>query len=138
MRLIGFNFTKINMEKKSSNLKNLKVSANINILDIKKAKSEFFSSSDSLLGVTFEYSINYEKDIATLNFQGNVAVSVGSKQAKGVLEEWKNKQLPEDFKVPLFNLILKKSSLKALQFEEEFNLPPHIPMPSFKSTSKKD
>ncbi len=137
MRLIGFNFTKMNLEKKSDNLKDLKVTTGIDISKVQEAKSDFFKSPDELIAVNFEYNINYEKDVATLKFYGSLIVSVGSKQAKEVLKQWKDKKLPEDFRLNVFNIILKKSSLRALQFEEELNLPPHIPLPSFKPAEDK-
>jgi hypothetical protein len=137
MKLVGFNFTKIDLEKKSDNLKDLKVTTGIDIFEVKEVKSNFFSSSEGLIAVKFEYTINYEKDIAILNFHGNVIASIDSKQVKEVLEQWKDKKLPGVFRLALFNLILRKASLKALQFEEELNLPAHIPMPFFKPQEKK-
>jgi len=137
MKLIGFNLTKMDLEKKSDNLKDLKISTSIDILDVKEVKSDFLNSSGSLMGVKFEYLINYEKDIAFLKFYGNIVVSMDPKQADEITSKWKDKKLPEGFKLAIFNIILRKSTIKALQFEEELNLPLHMPFPSFKSTGKK-
>jgi hypothetical protein len=71
-----------------------------------------------------------------LKFYGNLIISIESKESKEVLKQWKDKKLPEEFRLNIFNVILKKVSLKALQFEEELNLPPHIPLPSFKPSDK--
>ena len=136
MKVVGFNFTKLNLEKKSDNLKDLKISTGIDVLDIKEAKTDLFNSSEGLIVVKFEYIINYETDIALLKFNGNLILSLESKEAKEVLKQWKEKNIPEEFRLGVFNIILRKSSLKALQFEEELNLPPHIPLPSFKSPEK--
>lgn len=133
MKLIGFHFTKMDLEKKSDDLKDLKINTEINILDVNEAKNSIFSSQDSLIIIKFEYVINYDKDIASLKFYGNLISSMESKKAKEVLKQWEDKKLPSDFRLNIFNVILKKASLKALQFEEEFNLPSHIPLPSFKS-----
>jgi hypothetical protein len=138
MKLVGFNFTKINLEKISDNLKDLKIRTDINISDIKETKSELLKSSDELVVVKFEYNINYEKNIAFLKFCGNLVISIESKKAKEILNQWKEKKIPEEFKLNIFNVILKKSSLKALQFEEELNLPSHIPLPSFRPPEKKE
>jgi hypothetical protein len=102
-----------------------------------EAKSDFLKSSDELIAVKFEYTITYEKDVAVLKFYGAIVVSVESKQAKEILKQWKDKKVPEEFRLNIFNIILRKSSLRALQFEEEFNLPPHIPLPSFKAAEDK-
>ncbi len=137
MKLLGFNFIKINLEKKSSNLKNLKISTNITLLDIKEVKSSLFTPQEIILSINFEYLINYEPNIAFFKFQGNLLISLDQKRAEEILEKWKEKKLPEEVRLSLFNFILRKSSLKALQFEEEFNLPPHISIPLFKRSSKK-
>jgi hypothetical protein len=134
---MGFNFTKMNLEKKSSNLKDLKVTTGIDISDVQEVESDFLKSSDELIMIKFEYNVNYEKEIASLKFQGNLVISVEQKQAKEILKQWKDKKIPEEFRLKIFNIILKKSSLKALQFEEEFNLPFHIPFPSFKPSEEK-
>ncbi len=138
MKLIGFNFTKINLEKISNKTKDVKISTNINLSDIKNINSDIFKSQESLIGINFEYIINYEKDIAVLNFKGNLLVSLDQTHAQEVLESWKTKQLPERFRLAIFNFILRKASLKALKFEEELNLPPHIPLPSFKPKKGKE
>lgn len=137
MRLLGFNFTKINLEKKSNNLKNLKISAGIDISDIQEVKSDLFKSSEEILSINFEYKINYEKEIANLLFSGNLIISIEHSQSKEILKQWKEKKIPEEIRATLFNLILKKVSVKAFQFEEELNLPPHIPLPSFKPQGPK-
>ena len=138
MKLIGFNFTKINLEKISNKTKDVKISTNINLSDIKNINSDIFKSQESLIGINFEYIINYEKDIAVLNFKGNLLVSLDQTHAQEVLESWKTKQLPERFRLAIFNFILRKASLKALKFEEELNLTPHIPLPSFKPKKGKE
>ncbi len=138
MKLMGFNLIKINLEKKSNKLKDAKISTSIDVSEVKGIKSDLLKPQESLIGIEFEYIINYEKEIALLNFQGNLLVSLDSKQAEEVLHSWKDKKLPEEFRLTIFNIIFRKASLKALKFEEELNLPPHIPFPSFKPQKTKD
>jgi hypothetical protein len=137
MKLIGFNFTKIDVEKLSDNLKDLKINTGIDISDIKTVKSDFLNLKDELIAVNFTYNISYEEKIAKLDFKGNMLISVDSKLSKEVLKQWQEKKMPEEFKLTVFNIILKKASLKAIQFEEEFNLPLHLPLPSIKPQEKK-
>lgn len=138
MKLIGLSFDKLNLEKKSDNFKGLKVTTGIDILDVKEIKTDIFNSQEKLLAVKFEYDVNYEKEIAHLKFRGNIILSLIPEQLEEVLKQWKEKKIPEKFRIDLFNLILKKATLKALQFEEEFRLPLHISMPFFKTKDKKD
>jgi len=136
MKLVSFNFTKINVEKFSDSLKDLKINTGIDISDIKVVKSDFLKLNGDLIAVKFNYNISYEDKIAKLEFAGNMLVSVESKVSKEVLKKWEDKKMPEEFKLNIFNIILKKASLKAILFEEEFNLPLHIPLPSIKSQEK--
>ena len=52
------------------------------------------------------------------------------------IRQWNSKKLPEDFRIALFNVILKKSNVKALELEDELNIPLHIPLPSLKKSIK--
>ncbi len=133
MKLVGFNFSKIGAEKYSKTLvENLKVNTNIDIADVKDVKSDVIQSKESLLGVDFSYEISYEPKFAKIFFSGMVLVSMPAKEAELFIKEWAKKSVPEEFRLPLFNVILKKCNLKALQLEEEINLPSHVPLPSVK------
>ena len=130
---MGFNFNKINVEKFSDNLTELKINTNIDISDINEVKPGSFKTKEILLGIKFNYTINYEPNFAKIEFSGNVLVSLDPKIAKNILKEWEDKKIPDDFKTHLFNLIMRKSSIKALEFEEDMNLPYHIPLPVLKN-----
>jgi len=142
MRLIGFNFTKINMEKFKDRGKNLKISTKIDIPEIKTIKPDFFKIKEEIIQIKFSYNINYNPDIAKIELAGDLLLAVESKAVKDILKQWKDKEMSEDFRIDLFNIILRKSSLKALQLEDEMNLPAHISLPFLKKegqiSEKKD
>lgn len=137
MKKIGFNFTKLHAEKSEKSAENININTNIDVSDVHEVKSDFLSSKDSLVGVKFKYSINYEPEFAAVELNGMVLFSMDKKEATDIIGKWKSKELPESFKLTLFNVILKKSNLKSLHLEEELNLPLHIPMPSVKPEQKK-
>ncbi len=136
MKLIGFNFTKINAQKSEKIIENVNIKTNIDVSDIHEVKSDFFGSKESLVGVKFGYKIDYEPEFAGILFNGTVLFSTNSKESVEILNQWEQKKILDKFKIPLFNIILKKSNLRALQLEEELNLPLHIPMPSLKFEQK--
>ncbi len=138
MRLIGFNFNKINIEKFSDKIENLKINTNINISEINEIKSNFFKTKEEFIGVKFIYNINYDPDIAKIELVGNLVFGIEPKIAKEILKQWQDKKMSEDFKITLFNIILRKSNLKALQLEDEINLPPHISLPSLRKQEDKE
>ncbi|MBU2472975.1 hypothetical protein KKE74_03000 [Patescibacteria group bacterium] len=136
MKFIGFNFNKINIEKNSTNFKDLKIKTNINISEIKEIKSNFLKSNEELINIQFTYNINYNPKIAKIELSGNVILADKPKIIKEVLKKWEDKKMEEEFKINLFNIILRKSNLKAMQLEDEMNLPLHISLPFLKKESK--
>lgn len=136
MKLIGFNLNKINIEKLKDSMEDLKINTNINLSEIKPVKADFFKSKEELIGVTFVYTLNYEPDLAKIEFKGNLVLAIDSKLNKEVLKQWEDKKIPEDFRITIFNLILRKTSVRALQLEEEMNLPLHLALPSIKKQEK--
>jgi len=137
MKLIGFNFNKISIEKKSDKKENLKINTNINIVDISEIKTDFFNSKEILLGVQFNYTIDYSPNIAKIFFEGNILLSIDPKEAKEILKEWKSKKLQDNFRNIVFNIVFRKCNIKALQLEDEMNLPLHLPMPIIKNQKDK-
>ena len=132
IRLAGFNFTKVSIERMSDDFKDLKIDTNIKILEVIEVKPEAFRSKEQILGIKFSYQINYNEEIAAIIFEGKVLLAIDSKQSKEALKEWKNKKLPEELQMPLINLIIRKSNVRALSLEDELNLPYHVPFPSVK------
>ncbi len=131
MKLIGFNFNKISIEKKPKERpKDLKINTNIDISEIKQTKPGVFNTKEEILAIQFYYKIDYTPDFAKIGFSGSVLLSLEPKIAKKILKQWKKKQVPEEVRTPLLNLIMTKSNIRALQLEEEMNLPYHIPLPS--------
>ncbi len=139
MKLLGFNFTKINIEKEKDSFKDLKISNNIDIASITEVKQDVFKSNDEVLAIKFKYNVSYEPKIAKIDLEGSILLSLDdTKLAKEVLKKWKDKETPEEFKIPLFNIIFRKAGLKALELEEEMNLPIHIQMPMLRKQENQE
>ena len=137
MRVVGFNFNKMNAERFPGPYEKLSAKTNIDISEIKNVKQGLFKTDEEFVGVKFSFNLDYEPNVAKIELSGEIVFSMDSNLSEEVIKQWKNKELPEDFKVLLYNFILKKSNLKAFQFEEELNLPLHIPLPSVKKEEKK-
>jgi hypothetical protein len=127
MRIIGFNLMKISIERKDQIEKQLKISQNIDIKDITKEK--FPISDEEALKINFNFVIDYGGDFAKIEFKGNVIILPEKDESKKILKSWKDKKFTEEFRVPLFNFIMAKCNIKALNLEDELSLPPHIQMP---------
>ena len=126
MKIIGFNFTKILAEKKEQPKGKVNIKMNMDITGISKEK--LMSLGQDVIKADFEFGIHYDK-YAGFDFKGNMYFTSTPDKIKEVIKKWKTKKIPDDIRVVLFNFMLTKCNLKALQFEEEFNLPSHVPLP---------
>jgi hypothetical protein len=132
MKIVGFSFSKIHVEKALGDFKDIKINNSIDISSIEKVNNEILNKKEDLITVAFKFSIKYEENVAKIEFEGTTLLAMEPKEAKRLLDEWKNKKLSDDFKVPIFNVILRKSNIRALTLEDEMNLPPHVNLPSLK------
>jgi len=127
MRIIGFNFKKISAERKSDLKGKLEIKTH---MDLEKVEKEDLDIAGEILRFSFVYSINYNPSHAVISFEGSVLVKPDKDyDLKELLKDWKKKKLPEDLRMLVFNFVMTKCNLRALQLEEEFSLPPHIPLP---------
>ena len=129
MKFIGFNFTKINVEKFSESFKEVKINTHIDISSIEKVNSDLFGNNEETLVVKFSYLVEYSNNHAKIDLSGSVLVSMDKLKSKEILKKWEEKKIQDDFRIPLFNIIFRKSNIKALELEDEMNLPLHIPLP---------
>lgn len=138
MRVIGFNFTKISIEKLKERVENIKINTDISVSEIRQPKSNFLKTKEEPIEAEFSYNVNYDPGFVKIGFSGIVTLAVEPKMAKEVLKQWKKKKMPDEFKFLLFNMILRKSTLKALNLEDELNLPLHLPLPSIKKSKDEE
>jgi len=133
MKVIGFGFEKIQAEKNNFSKEKLNINTNIQIKNITEEKIEFLKDLIPLK-FSFEFIIMYEPSIANIKIEGYVIVSVTKQQAKDIIKKWDKKNLDEELKIDIFNFIISKTSLKALQIEEDLDLPYHLPFPRIKKS----
>ncbi len=126
IKLIGFNFSKILAEKNPEFDGKLEIKPSMNIASIEKHRFE--STKQEAVKVNFSFGIDYSA-LGKMNFEGTMYLSMDAKSMKETLTGWKDKKLDKDIHILILNIIMQKSSLKALQFEEEIGLPPHVQLP---------
>ncbi|MAG10973.1 hypothetical protein CMI44_01535 [Candidatus Pacearchaeota archaeon] len=132
MKLVGFNFNKISIEKFSNKSEKINAKMNIEIKEILKIKENVIKSKEDLLAIEFVYNIDYSPEFAKIEFTGTLLLSIDPKEAKEILKEWEKKKTPKEFRMAVYNIILKKANVKALSLEDEIGLPLHIQLPFFK------
>lgn len=134
MKVVGFNFTKISVEKfeDKKNEGNVKIHTNIDIPEIKEMEPDFLKTKDVVLRVKFIFTVAYEPKLAKILLEGGLLFTSDPKNSKEILKEWEDKNMPEEFKLIIFNVIMRKSNIRALQLEEEVGLPLHVALPSLR------
>src|SRR3989344_5706939 len=125
MRVIGFNYTKISAERTVEPGKIEKVTQNLEFTSVDKDEIDLIKES-SIIRVSFAFSLNYEPNKGKIQLEGTILLNTDSEKAKQILKNWKKKQIGEQLRVLLIKLVMNKCALKALNLEEELNLPPHI------------
>lgn len=128
LRLLGLNFSKIEAEKNSNYNGKLEIKQNINVETIEKFKPEL--AKQDTLKIKFSFEVDYG-ELGKINLKGTMFLSLDPKSLKEILKQWEAKKLSKEFSLVAFNIIFQKASLKALQFEEELGLPPHVQLPRF-------
>lgn len=132
MKILGFNFTKVIAEKNVDFSGKLDLKSNINISSVDKHKLDLVK--DEALKVSFSFIVDYA-DLGKVDLSGTMFLLVDSKTLKEAVKSWEDKKLPDEIRMAIINIIMQKSSLKALQIEEDLGLPLHMPMPRLQEGS---
>lgn len=136
MQILGFGLTKISGEKRPIKEAGLIANTNLEILDVTKEEVDMIKDSD-VIKVSFKFGVSYSKKDAPksvqpnaeLSFEGGIILSLAKGESKEIVKSWKKSGLPNDIRVAVMNIIFRRCSSKALQLEDELDLPPHIPVP---------
>lgn len=134
MKIIGFNLTKILVEKKENFQGKIEINQNIDIKDI--SQDSIPITKEDILKIDFNFSINYSNHVAKLEFEGILLLIPDKGEFKEILKSWKDKKISDEVRAPLFNFIMSKCNIKALSLEDDMNLPYHIPMPRINPPKK--
>jgi len=132
MKLIGLIFNKIEVEKTKNLANQVKINSNIDIEKITQEKNiDLLKNIKDQEAVKFDFnfSVKYQPNFAHIILKGNILTILEKSESKNLFKSWKKKIIPDEIRIPLFNFILTKCNLKAFQFVDEFNLPPHVPLP---------
>jgi hypothetical protein len=128
MSIVGFNFTKINAERKLTVVGNVNITNNIQLKDVQEAKIGIVDRG--ALRISFSFTSDYAPGLATILLEGDVLVLVDSKHSASILAGWKNgKQLPNDLAAQVMNHMLDRCNVQALLISKDLNLPSPVPLP---------
>ncbi|MFH0808071.1 MAG: hypothetical protein V1888_00425 [archaeon] len=124
IKLIGSKFLEIKAERNLDFTGKLKLKTNINIISIEKVEK-----SKDTLKIIYNFKVNYE-DLGEIYIKGILFLISDINTIKNIIKNKENKEYNNEEYILITNLIIQKASLKALELEEELNLPIHIKLPS--------
>lgn len=133
IKLVGFRYLKINIERSEDQKGEIKISPNINIESIKEFDSK--NSKQDILEIDFQFKVDYSS-LGKIELSGKLFLLVDKKTLKDTIDGWKSKKLDNEINLVILNIIMQKAAIKALSLEEEMNLPPHIQLPRLKLDKK--
>ncbi|MFW5991186.1 MAG: hypothetical protein ACOCQX_03065 [Candidatus Nanoarchaeia archaeon] len=137
MAIVGFSFTKINVEKNKPVQGSVSVKNNIHIDDVKEENMNLGTQKQKILKINFTYTSQYNPDIGSINLQGELFYSSETKVINKVLKEWKDKnKIPDEVMTPVINSILNRSNILALSLTKEVSLPPQLKLPKVQVQNK--
>ena len=131
MSVVSFSFDKIVVERKKALEVPLKAKTSIKVTDIKEEELTLAGGrKDLLLRFLFEYFVDYQTNQASVLLGGNVLYSGKREDLEKVVKEWKKtKKFTPQISKEVLNHVFMRCNIKALSFEQEVNIPPHIVLP---------
>jgi hypothetical protein len=129
MTIIGFDFTKMQIERRKIIKGKINIANNISVKNVEDVK---ISLGPDKMGVkfTFQFTTKYEPDIGDILIEGEVLYLASEEEGKTILLGWKkDKKLPKDVRIPLLNHVLSKSNIAAILLSREMNLPAPVMLP---------
>ncbi len=133
MTIVGFNFIKIEVEKKNSSAGKINISNNVSIKEVTDTDLSLGTEKQKAIKFVFEFVSTYEPKIGKILFGGEVLFMDEASKVKKIMDEWKkNKRVEKALMSTILNAVLTKCNVQALILSQEVNLPSPIPMPKVK------
>lgn len=130
MAIVGFEFTRIDVEKKETAKGKINISNNVGIVNIVRSDLQLGASKQSGLKFLFEYKSAYEPEFAKIELGGTILYLTDEDNAKKILDDWKkDKKLNKEVAEKIVNSILTKCNIQSIILSNTVNLPPPVPMP---------
>lgn len=133
MPVVGFNFSKIFVEKKTKveNVPNIQIKNNVMITDVQEEKLPTGKSKSDGLKFDFKFSLQYEPNVGEIELVGFIYYLDDPETIKNIFKSWKkDKKVSKEITTHLVNTVLFKGNIKALALSQDVNLPPHLPLPT--------
>lgn len=134
MAIIGFNFLKIGVEKKSTLTGKVNITNNVSITSVDETRLPIANDGQTSLRFAFKFNTIFEPDYGNIEILGEVYWLIAKNAGSEIVKNWKkDKNLPVEITQNVLNTILNKCNIEALFLCRDMNLPSPIPLPKFKT-----
>jgi hypothetical protein len=138
MTIVGFDFTRIDAEKKNLIRGKININNNVTIKNVEEQNLNLGKEKQNALKFTFEFIAKYDPGIGSIKLVGNVIYMADSKKIKEIQDGWKkDNKLPKDVSANVLNSVLTRCNVQALILSQNINLPPPIPLPKIQVGQEK-
>ncbi len=131
MTIVGFNYTKLSVERKNTSPSgNITITNNLGVKDVEKAQLSLGINKQDGLRFMFNYNIKYGDGFAEMNFEGELLYLTNKDQVAEVINSWKtDKKVPDDILVKVLSQVMEKCTLQAIILANEVHLPSPVRLP---------
>jgi len=138
MAVVGFNFTKMNAERKKPFMGKINIANNVAITSVDEHTLNFGKEKQGGLKFTFEFTSKYEPAIGSILIEGEVIYMNEPSKVKQAIDEWKkSKKVSKEIMTEILNNVLDRTNIQALVLSKDMNMPPPVPLPKVQEQVKK-
>ena len=135
--IVGFNIDKLDVEKKVQDYKGkVTIKNSLQIKDVKEEQTPF-KDKKSALRFKFEYNVDYEPKLASINIHGTIVYL--SDDSDEIIKTFKKEKKIKNEKasIAIMNAISDKCNIRALELSQDVNLPApfNLPKLNFQSSA---
>ena len=130
MAVVGFNFIKMNVERKQPVTGKIKIGNNVSVKSVESHTIMLGKTKNEGVKFTFEFTSKYEPDIGSILITGEVIYLEEQKKVREILASWKkNKKVSKEVMTEMLNTVLDRCNIQALVLSRDMNMPPPVPLP---------
>lgn len=128
--IVGFNFTKMLIERKEGAPGKISVNNNVAIKSVDRIPLQFGKKQEEAIRMDFEFQATYEPKHGEIFFEGYLVWLDAKDSMDAILKQWqKEKKLDQVIMNHVLNHILAKCNVEAIILSRDIGLPPTVPMP---------
>jgi hypothetical protein len=139
MAIVGLNFKRMLIERKSSAKGKMNIKNNVSIKNVEKTSLALGKDKQDGLRFEFEFTSDYEPEIGSIVINGDVVDIRDAKVVEETVNAWnKDKKVAPEVMTPILNTVLSKCNIQAIILSKDMSMPPPVPMPKVNTAPEQE